>query len=450
MALVAFTQLTVCDGAALPKPIVEIEEDVYTFTSANNGAGPMWCAGSTCLVRSGSEVFASGIETLADTKPLNNVRWVLWKRGDRGWELQKADKTGRTREPSPMAAFSDGRIFLSANPTLKKPDDAGGGPARPEILSFAPGTPDKGFTSIDPAWEGTPKFTEHTYRSLAADSARRELILFQNIDYTHAEWTFMDRRGRWTSHGQLKWPWGADYSKPQPVRTCYPNVALRDRAVHFFGVSDIQEPNPEWRTFKKKLSGKDWDYDFRRLFYTWTPDITRKPFQEWIEIASRDKTGGFVWPNDLYLAPDGSVHLLWTERAINERLREKFFPNERQSHSMNYAILRKGKVELRRTLFETHEGESKESASAGRFQVTPDDRLFIVFYASGNGVSENRICEVRRGGELTTPVRVPLRLPFTSYFTATVRAGSPPSRTLELLGQQAGKANTMSYARVRF
>ncbi|MBI4621802.1 MAG: hypothetical protein HY736_01110, partial [Verrucomicrobia bacterium] len=31
-------------------PVVEIEEDVYTYANANNGAGPMWCAGSTTLV----------------------------------------------------------------------------------------------------------------------------------------------------------------------------------------------------------------------------------------------------------------------------------------------------------------------------------------------------------------------------------------------------------------
>src|SRR5437867_22880 len=43
-------------------PVVEVEEDVYTFDPANNGAGPMWCAGSTCIVRAGDDVFASGLE----------------------------------------------------------------------------------------------------------------------------------------------------------------------------------------------------------------------------------------------------------------------------------------------------------------------------------------------------------------------------------------------------
>ena len=37
----------------------------------------------------------------------------------------------------------------------------------------------------------------------------------------------------------------------------------------------------------------------------------------------------------------------------------------------------------------------------------------------------------------------------TSGFTATVRAGSPRSETLELLGQREGAPQTVSYARVK-
>src|SRR5262249_28111681 len=51
-------------------PVVEVEEDVYTFESADNGAGPMWCSGSTCLVHSGDQAWACGLETLKDLKPL--------------------------------------------------------------------------------------------------------------------------------------------------------------------------------------------------------------------------------------------------------------------------------------------------------------------------------------------------------------------------------------------
>jgi len=445
--------VTILQMPAAPlTPRVEIEEDVYTFTSAENGAGPMWCSGSTCLVRAGDTVWASGLETVRDAKPLNNCRWQIFQRDARGWQLVQSDAVGRTREPSPLAVFSDGRFFLSANPTLAPGSYSG--PARPEVLQFSTTNAAGACVTLRPAWSGQPEFSEHSYRTFAADGPNRELILFQNIGYTHAEWAFLDRAGRWSAQGQLKWPSGAEYAKPQPIRVCYPAVALHQRAVHFCGVSDILEPRPEWREFKKQLTGRDWDYDFRRLFYTWTPDITAAPFRSWIEIASREATGGWISPGDLWVGPDGDVHLLWTERAIDERLRAKFFPDARQTNALNYALVRDGKVVLRRTLAEAREGGPREVPSAGRFHVTADHRLFVFYFVHGQNVagepvSENRLMEIRPGGVPGEPVRVPFKKPFTSCFTTTVRGGSAPSAVLDLLGHRAGQAQTISYARVR-
>jgi hypothetical protein len=440
-------------AAAPPQAAVEIEEDVYRYDAADNGAGPMWCFGSTCLVRVGDEVFASGLETIRGAKPLNNCRWVLFKRGASGWDLQRADPAGRTREPCPLVAFPDGRVMLSANPALTGPD-VYSGPARPEILQFSAADPRAAPTLILPVWQGEPKFTEHSYRSFAADGPAGELILFQNIGYTHAEWAFRDRAGTWSARGQLAWPWGKEYEKPQPIRVCYPTVALKNRAVHFCGVSDIVEPNSAWRAYKKELTGKEWDYDFRRLFYTWTADITTGRFEPWVEVASREKTCGWIMPRDLWVAPDGAVHILWTERAIDPRLREKFFAGEKQSHSLNHAIVRDGKVVARRALMESREGVSGEAADGARFHITPEGRLFVVYYvggtaAGGRRVSENRLVELQADGAAGPAAAVAMKFPLRTFFSATPRAGSLPSKTMDLMGEREGSRGTISYARLR-
>jgi len=436
------------------QPVVEVEENVYTYTPADNGAGPMWCSGSTCLVRNGEDVFASGLETLKDGRPLNNCRWTLYKRDPKGWQLQKSDPVGRTREPCPLVSLSGGQLLLSANPTLLTDRNAYNGPARPEILRFAAKDVAARIDTILPIWDGKPHFTEHSYRSFAADASSGSLILFQNIDYSHAEWTFRDGQARWSAKGKLTWPLGKEYDKPQPIRVCYPDVAICGRAVHFCGVSDIDEPYARWREYKLKLTGQKWDYDFRRLFYTWTDDVTTGKFQPWVEIASRDKTCGWITPGDLWLAPDGSVHILRTERAIDMRLRNEFFPGEKQSHTLQYAVLRAGKMVHRQTLVAAEEGQRSAVPGRGRFHIMPDGRLLAVFYVEGMGgdgktASENRVVELRTDGVNGPQIRVPLQKPFVDFFTATVRAGSPSSTILDLLGNRAGSSNTVSYARIR-
>ncbi len=439
--------------AAVGLPTVEAEEDVYTYVAPDNGAGPLWCYGSTCLARAGGRLFASGSETIEGAKPLHNTRWTLYTRDETGWRLVRRDEVGRTREPSPLAGFADGRVFLSVNPTLTPPDSYNG-PARPAILEFAAERPEEPPAELLPAWDGEPPFTEHSYRSFAADGESGELLLLQNIGHTHAEWAFRDRDGAWAAAGQLVWPFGAAYAKPEPIRVCYPTVALRDRAVYFCGVSDILEPNPEWRAFKRELTGQEWDYDFRRLFFTWCPDIATGRFAEWVEIASRERTCGWISPCDLVVAPGGEVHLLWQERAIDERLRERFFPGEKQRHSLEYAIVRDGAVILRRTLLEAGEGLGNEVPGQARFQPTPDGRLFVLVYVSGSdrdgaGLSENRLFEIGADGAPGPMARVPFTHPFSRFFTATPRAGSPPSEMIELLGESPDVPRTIRYGAVR-
>jgi hypothetical protein len=430
--------------------VVEAEDDLYSFAPANNGATPMWCRGSTCLVRIGDDVFASGLETIAGASPPNNCRWTLYKRGGDGWRLWSSDVVNRTREPCPIAGLPGGPLFLSANPTLGTGPEPKGGPAQPQLLEFDPKREAKDYKILLPEWTEPSRFTQHSYRSFAADAANRELILFQNVGDSHAEWVVRDGRDRWSAQGKLVWPWEARYEEPQRLRVCYPNVALHDRAVHFCGVTDILEPQPVWREYKRKLTNGAADYVFRRLYYTWNPDITSRQFSQWLEVSSREDTAGWISPGDLWLAPDRTVHIVWVERRLDGRLKEAFFPNTSQVHTLNYAILRHGLVVHRKILAEATE----EVPSAARLHATPTNRLFLMWYVSGrdsagHSIAENRIVELRGGGMSALPQRIPLGAPFQAFFTTTPRGGSLPSSALEILGQRRGNESLISYARIR-
>ena len=435
------------------RPVVEVEEDVYSHAPADNGARPLWSYGSSCIARVGADVFISGLETLTDAKPMNNVRWELFHRSGKKWDVV-AKGDGRTREPCPLAAVGDAGLYLSDNPTLIAPDMYKG-PAKPQLWVFSATEPTRAPELIVPEWQGQPQFTEHSYRSVAADGATGELILFQNVGDTHAVWTFRDGSGKWAAQGELKWPWGAEYPEPQAVRVCYPAVALKDRKVYFFGVSDIVEPYPEWREYKREITGRDWDYDFRRLFFTWSDDITTGEFHDWVEVASRDATCGWMRATDLWVAADGTVHLLWTDRALDERLREKFFPEAKQSQALMYGVMREGALVTTRPLLISGEGlPSSETPGTGRFHVTGDGRLFVLFYvtgedAEGNPAPENRMLEILPDGSSTEAVRVDFAKPFSRWEMAGVRNGCAPSNVMDIYGETAQVKNTLRYARVR-
>ena len=102
--------------------MVEAEETVTTCAPANNGAGPFWCYGAPLVVRRGDDVFVSAMETGEGVEPLCNTRWRLFrKHGDNGWEMIQADDDFRQREPCPLVSFSDGKVFLSVNPSTQPP-----------------------------------------------------------------------------------------------------------------------------------------------------------------------------------------------------------------------------------------------------------------------------------------------------------------------------------------
>jgi hypothetical protein len=424
-------------------PSVEVEDVVCTYVSPDNGAGPTWCYGAPLLVRHGDDVFVSAMQTGADVPKLCNTRWQLFKRNADGWQLQRAPDGFREREPCPLVAFSDGRLFLSVNPSLSPPGKYYG-PCDPHLLAFPAGDPQRSPSELRPDWQGNTAFTDHSYRGVASDGPCGEILLL-NIHSSSSEqcWAFLDEKGSWSKQGRIRFP----------IRACYPQVALRSRAAHVLAIGDIVEFNETWRQYKREQTGREWDYVFRRLFYTWTPDIIRADFAEPIEIDNVDPTGGYILNLDLWLGSDGCAHLLYLKMPIQSALlRDKFFPNMKITTSLEYAVVKEGSVARRSTLLKGGEGESGQIPGNARFHATKDGKLLVIYYCGGRAgdgtpLSENRILQLLPRTD-SKPVTIPLKYPFTTFFTACERGGSPPSDTIDLFGT-GRQSGTLRYARIR-
>ena len=136
-------------------------------------------------------------------------------------------------------------------------------------------------------------------------------------------------------------------------------------------IGDIVEPNETWRDFKKQKTGRDWDYVFRRLFYTSTPDITRTDFAPPVEIDTVEATGGHISNLDLRVDPDGTAHLLYLKTNLSPVLRDAFFPGRPIVTTLEHVEIAGGKVS-RRTTLATGGEKARETPHYARFHVTED------------------------------------------------------------------------------
>jgi len=415
------------------KPTVEVEESVCHTGNPNNGAGAFWCYGAPLIVRIGERVFVSALEVGEGVVPLCNTRPRVMMRGENGWQVVWHPEEFREREPCPLVGFHDGTLALSVNPLINA-TGARQGACRPHLRLFPAGDLKSPPQEVQPQWGEGNTFTEHSYRGIACDGARGEVLLL-NIDAHTSEqcWGLRDARGTWLRMGKIRFP----------IRACYPQVALRHRAAHVLAIGDIVEPIEEWRQYKREKTQREWDYVFRRLFYTYTPDASTTDFVPPMEIDTVDATGGHILNLDLWLDANGDAHVLYLKQPVVPLIREKFFPQMRLTKSLEHAVIRKGQVVSRQTLLSSGEGITGDAPTYARFHATPDGRLFVIYTCDPSAMKLMPLLPQR-----AQPVTLPVSDPLRTFFTATERGGSKPSNVLDLLGVGRDAA-TLRYVRVR-
>ncbi len=421
---------------------VEIEEIVTRYTPANNGAGPMWCYGSTVIARHGKDVYLSTIETGKDVPLLCNTRWQLWHRSSDGWKLKQSEKAYRQREPCPIAVFQQGPVFLSVNPSTE-PAGVQYGPCRPLVLEFNRKNLQRPFKTNTPAWTDGTYFTDHSYRGFAADGVNGELLLV-NINAKTSEQfvSYRDSNGRWHQKGTIEFP----------IRSCYPQVGLRNGSAHIMAIGDIVEPLEKWRKLKFEKLNRKWDYVFRRLFYTYTNNIRTTGFADPVEIDSVEETGGYIRNLDMHIDKAGAAHLLYTKQPHQYAfIRDKYFPGQPMIISLEYVVVKNGKVVSKKTLAQTPQTSTGFNPSFARFHISSGGKIHVI--AAGTGITKgkrtsgNFIGRIPSGKGKPVFERINLKHPFGSFFTNTPRGGSKPSELIDLFGI-ADDGPNLRYARI--
>ncbi|MCC6696571.1 MAG: hypothetical protein IT365_13150 [Candidatus Hydrogenedentes bacterium] len=433
LAVLALTMMAAAQDAPL-KVRVLVEEDVYTFTPPNNGSGPMWSFGCTTIARLGERVVVSEMETGEGVPRLCNTKWRLAERTDSGWKVFAEAEGYRQREPCLLAALSDHEFFLNVNDSLMPPGTEYG-PCEPHLLAFDLNALDQPPRKLLPEWAGETTFTDHSYRGYAADRANRELLLLNiNAKTSMEHWALLDADGKTLKNGGITFP----------IRSCYPQVALRNRAGYVLAISDIVEPVEEWRKYKFEQTQATWDYVFRILYFTSSPNLMEQDFGPAIEIANVDKTGGAIANQDLWISPEGDAYILYIEREVASTLmRDKFVPGGSLIPSLHLAVVRNGEVVQRKVLVQ---GTETVQPGHARLHVTPDGKVYALLYISG-AEQPNQLMQVYPLLENPPTTPVPFKTPFGSYLLASERAGNAPSNIIDVYGHSTS-GTTLSYAQV--
>ncbi len=428
------------DGQLVP----ELQEPVVEMVPPNNGAGPLWCYGAPLIVRDGENVYVSFAETGKDVPPLCNTRWQLLARTGGAWQVVAEEREYREREPCPLVRLGPGKLALSANPSLEPPGTRYGR-CQPTLHLFERVGNRLVHRRELPRWSNQPTFTDHSYRGIAADATRGELLLL-NIDARTGEQyvSFRDAHGRWQPCGRIRFP----------IRACYPQVALRNRRAAVLAIGDIIEPVAAWRAYKREVLKRNWDYVFRRLFYTWTPDVSSEPFRPPIEIDNVDSTCGHITNLDLHLDETGNGHVLYLRRRFQYRfIQERFFPGQREVKTLEYVVVRNGQVLCRRSLVRFEAGTSGVDVTYARFVVSRPGQLYVLVAAvdrrAGQAIARNYWAAIEASSAPLELHELPWDRPFQTFFTAAPRGGSWPADVIDVFGTVQAGGNRLWYGRAR-
>ncbi len=404
-----------------------------------NGSSPGWNNGSPMIVRKGDDVWFSLSRPVAGVPPYANTIWQIYKRQKQGWTVILETDGPSEREPCPLALLNSYTLAVFVNPKtsflrFRVENEAILWNSHPHLLAFPLGMDDPETFALEPRFSGNPVLREHTYRGLAVDPRTSEvLIMVVDPDSELYHPSYLDGEGQWHAMEAFTFP----------IRGLYPNLYVRGGEAHIAAVSDIKEPVQAWRDAKYRVFQRHWDYAFRHIYYSWTPDARKRGFETSLLIDSIEDRPGSARNLDLIVDVDGTAHLLYVKNRFQyEFLRDEFFPDEPMAVEIGYAQVKQGRLIYLRTIGKgLSDSDPKDLAPGeygnlnwGRLHRLEDGSIVVIYSGEdrdGAGMWITRLNKVGVAGEAT---KIPMEHPMGSrFFTNTERGGSAPSNTIDLL-----------------
>ena len=361
-----------------------VVEKVCDTRPWQNGAGPMWSYGNSCVVRVGDRVFFTTNLVEEGREPHNNTSMVLYEKKDGGPWRQVYDDAGLyQREPCQLLYLGDGRLALFTAPTRDSypPEEITAVvPSVPKVYLFDITDGVKKCGELVLPWdEADYPFRSHTYRGCARDAVTGSLF-FDCIYYPpdtdgfHC-YSVLDASFRPIRMSKLEFP----------ERGLYHNVAVRGGETYLFATTGVKELHEDRAAYKEQMGGFDWVC--QKLYMKYTPDVTKEEFGPTQVVCDLSATSG--WVSNLDCCFDGDdVLFLAEEKNIDEAyMRDRFFPQEKLKSELVLYRYRGGSCTARTTVDVWNEGEGPRPLYAGVLHTAADGSVGVVWSRSTDQVA---------------------------------------------------------------
>lgn len=397
-----------------------------------NGAGPTWCYGNSPVCRVGNRVFVTNSHVNEDRLPYNRTHLELYEKMDGGeWKLVYEDKGVFQREPCYPLYLGNNRLAVVANPTTRsytKDEPSVFVPCVPSVYLFDISEGVKKIDTVTLTWDDPGyEFFDHSYRSSAVDMENGNMLFTNqyviNMEGCHC-YTVVDPDFKPIRQGKLEYE----------ERSCYQNIAMKGKEAYIFAIRDIHEPVKEWEQYKLEKTGNTWDYDFRRIYLSYSPDIEKEDFRTPITVCHRDDTCGWFNNLDCTYDANGDVWFLAGCRSVAfDFMRDRFFPETPLEATLELYHLSKGELKETILLDRGSEEGGKKVNYGGTFHTAANGDVYLVWskgVKAGDSDVEGSTYLTRLDALQEAPVK--LLDQATKPFGSKTRLGAVPSDTVDL------------------